>query len=49
MLFLVCCLNYYQKLYEEPGPFIWKCMDGPCSIIQPIRLQDFKYKLAVGQ
>ena len=38
-----------QKPYKRSGPSVQKCIDGPHSTIQPIRLQDFAYKHLVRQ
>ena len=43
------CFNFDRKPYKRSGPSIRKCIDGPRSIIQPIRLQHFAYKHAVRQ
>ena len=39
--------NFDRKPYKWSGPSIRKCIDGPCSIIQPIRFQHFAYKHVV--
>ena len=41
--------NCNRKLYKRSGPTIRKCIDVPCSIITPLRLQDFAHKHVVRQ